>query len=86
MKDLQARVGEWHVATFGECSNKRIKRKLLEEAAEFMVAGDIVESMDEAGDVLIVLMAWAERNNVDLLKAAEMKFVVVKSRNQGERE
>ena len=79
---LTRRVGEWHVKEFGECSNKRICRKLLEESAEFMVD----KTEEEAADVLIMLMAWAHRNNVDLLQAARKKFEVVRHRDQAARD
>ncbi len=83
----QEEIGAWHLATFGECSNKRTARKLLEEAAEFMCANlsavqvrscgnDGVmrtESEWEAGDIFIVLMAWAHRNGVDLLAVARRR-------------
>ncbi len=94
----QEEIGAWHLATFGECSNKRIARKLLEEAAEFMCAVDVVHCLTggananlterawEAADIMIVLMAWAHRNGVDLEAAAREKFEIVKSRKQEERE
>ena len=82
IKSLQAGVGRWHIATFGECSNKRIARKLLEEAAEFMVEQSAPNpEKKEAADVLIALMAWAHRNEVDLVSLAAEKFEEVRNRD-----
>ncbi len=83
MKELQKQIGEWHIEEFGEYfSNKALAKKLLEEAAEFMVE----RVPEEAADILILLMAWAHRNNVDLIKEAVKKFEIVKNRNQKERD
>lgn len=91
---LQTEVGLWHTEVFGmEPINKRIGRKLLEESAEFMVAltasrsGCVsLQSELEAGDVLICLMAWEYRNDVDLINAARCKFEIVRSRDQKARD
>lgn len=87
------RIGKWHLETFGACSNKRIARKLLEECAEFMVAQSYPGTpqanqhrAEEAADVLMVLIAWAHRNQVDLLAEVEKKFNIVKNRDQKARD
>jgi phosphoribosyl-ATP pyrophosphohydrolase len=79
---LQSEIGEWHIKEFGDVPGKRIARKALEEAAEFMVA----RNAEEAADVVIVLMAWAHRNGVDLASAIVEKFAIVKARDQKARE
>ena len=80
---LQKEIGDWHIETFGPGDmNKRLARKLLEESAEFMVA----RNDEEAADVLIVLMAWAERNKKDLLEVVRAKFEVVRGRDQKSRD
>lgn len=92
IENLQAQVGTWHIATFGECSNKRIARKLLEEAAEFMVEQSSTthqcmqaDPTEEAADVLIVLMAWAHRNRVNLVELVAAKLEIIKTRDMKER-
>lgn len=98
LESMQVEIGCWHLATFPEASNKRIARKLLEESAEFMVAvsetaiselptdATIKQRREEAADVLMVLMAWAHRNDVDLLAEVRRKFEIVRKRDQASRE
>ena len=87
LEALQAAVGRWHWSMFGTYGNKRIARKVLEEAAEFMVEQSAENpEKKEAADVLIGLMAWAHRNDVDLVALAAEKFEIVKGRNQKERD
>lgn len=93
LEDLQARVGAWHVETFGVTGmNSRMAAKLIEEARE--VGQSVMRQEppsclgEELADCLIVLCAIAERNGIDLLAAAEAKFAVVShpDRNQVERD
>ncbi len=74
-------IGLWHVETFGQdCAMKRVRRKLLEEAAEVMCAKNKDQLREELADVVMVAFALAHREGVDLPEAIEEKFLVVKER------
>ncbi len=89
LQELQEQIGAWHFETFGECSNKRIARKLLEEAAETMAACSPLAGDKELGyelaDCLIAICALAHRNGINLMSHTVSKFGVVKQRDITER-
>ncbi len=91
-EELQSQVGQWHRKTFSpDCINTRLGLKLVEEAKEFLLMADLTavpntDAMEEAADCLIVLMAWAERNNADLIGAAAAKLEILKGRDQKARD
>lgn len=81
--ELVTEVTDWHLSHFGTADiNLAIAKKLVEESSEFRVT----RTTEEAADVLIVLCAWAGRNGVDLIEAAQMKLGIVRERNQIERD
>lgn len=87
----QKDVGAWHEKTFTPDDIEwRLAEKLCEEAGEFKNAvgcyGKHETVAEEAADCMIVLMAWAHRNDVDLLAAVRRKFAIVQQRDQGARE
>ena len=83
--ELQRQVGEWHADTFPEATQKQIRRKLLEEAAETMCALP-TGLAEELADVVLVCLTIAHRNEIDLLSAIEEKFEIVAGRDQVARE
>jgi hypothetical protein len=80
-KTLQEAIGEWHLRTFDSVNiNRRMALKLVEEAREFSDSSGMDKT--EAADCLIILMAWAKRNDVDIIQAAADKFQIVIQRDQ----
>jgi NTP pyrophosphatase (non-canonical NTP hydrolase) len=84
LRDLQTRIGEWLVATFGPNdphSNQvsEVRRKLDEEVEEFR-SSQGEHSREEAADIVIVLLNFAHRSDFDLMAEVERKFAIVKAR------
>jgi NTP pyrophosphatase (non-canonical NTP hydrolase) len=93
LDQAQADVAAWHRRVFGEqCSLWRIGLKLAEEAGEVCRETGIADGeplrdgrrpngiATEAADVLIVLLALADRAGFDLADALEARFAVVSKR------
>lgn len=76
---IQAIIGRWHVECFGALGDQEAcVRKFAEEAAEFAAN----PSGEEAADCVIVLLAWAHRQGIDLMGAVRTKFDIVRQRDQ----
>jgi phosphoribosyl-ATP pyrophosphohydrolase len=80
--ELQNEVGEWHRKTFGYDARikSKIAEKLLEESAELRRAeadclGHYNEA-EEAADVAIVLLAYCDREGIDLDGAIRAKMAI----------
>ena len=81
MRELQDQVAEWHRATFPEDGIiDRLKQKLSEEYCEFRQTS--CSEPEEAADVVIVLLALADRRGWDLEQAVKSKLEIVKRRDQ----
>jgi predicted house-cleaning noncanonical NTP pyrophosphatase (MazG superfamily) len=79
MLSLQCEVGTWHVRTFGGLGTEdALLKKLEEEYTEFKES----RLSEEAADIIIVLMAMANRGCVDLEEAIREKLERLKSRDQ----
>jgi hypothetical protein len=78
--EFQTTVGDWHLGRFPDASLMDVYAKLVSEVGEIGDAllgpdlggkGDLV---DEVGDVLIVLLAFADRAGFSAGSAARQKF------------
>ena len=83
---LQKQVGAWHRETFGPYGvgiERRIAKKILEEAAELYVAvsgGSRTAALEEIGDVGIALSALTEALGAELNAETRIRFEEVKRR------
>lgn len=91
LSELQAEVGAWHRGIYPEAEYRHgkicgmIVAKLIEEARELEAVDELgidakgYSSVElEAADVLICLLAYCDRQGIDLLSEAEKKFAKVK--------
>ena len=92
MKDLQAEILNWHVATFGEGAigseiADRTLEKLEEEYSElWLTHPGSSDEAEEIADIIIVLLAYAGRMGHDMDAEIRRKFDVVKNRDQRQRD
>ena len=80
LDEFQTTVGDWHLKQFSDAGLMDVYAKLVSELGEIGDAllgpelggkGDLV---DEVGDVLIVLLALADRAGFSAGSAARLKF------------
>jgi hypothetical protein len=73
---LQDAIASWQTKTFGELPPEAYLPKLVEEVRELI---DNPRSLDEAADILILLLGWASAAGYsidDLCKAAQRKHSI----------
>ena len=85
--DLQSEVAEWHRTAFPDCQPVDIIKKLGEEVAELAMALGVSGYIDHTGsvreelaDVATVILALADRCQVDLTAAIEANLADVRER------
>ena len=86
-RDLQSAVAEWHRAAFPDCQPVDLVKKLGEEVAELAMALGVNGYVDHTGgvreelaDVATVILALADRCQVDLALAVNDGLADVRER------
>ena len=79
--DLQTQIGEWGVSTFGTAlTTEGIENHLKKELLELLTAPNFESKIEEASDMLILLLHYAYRQGYDALGEARRKFEIIKRR------
>lgn len=78
--NFQVEVNEWQRKTFPESTKATVLTHLYREAKELREKG----TPDEAADVLLLLIAFADKAGFSLFDAARDKFEICKARKWGQ--
>ena len=82
---LQARIGTWQTATFGENQTVTgIDAHLSRELKELLDAPTEENEREESADLVVLLMGRATLRGFNLLDEVEKKFAVLQTRTWGE--
>jgi len=78
--EFQKVAGEWAERTFPKSTTASVLAHMEEEMFELKLAEKFHEQAEEVADILLLLIHYCHKNNINLFGAAKVKFKENQSR------